>query len=225
MTTVLSLFGGWPGHQPYAIARWTRELLDELSFDVVESSDVFALDADLTRFDLIVLGWNNALTTEDLSDAQEDALLGAVEAGTGVAAWHGAAAAFRSSLKYHLLLGGDFLEHPAGEGYPQPYQVTIVDSDHEVTRGVQSFPVASEQYYLHVNPNNHVLAETVFSGEHLPWLEGHTMPQAWVRSWGRGRVFYHTVGHGPQDLADANVRLLTKQGLAWAARTSGTPTV
>jgi type 1 glutamine amidotransferase len=218
VTKVLSLFGGWPGHRPQEIAAWTSDLLAELGFEEDRTSDVFALDADLTAYDLIVLGWNNALTTEDLSDAQEDRLFEAVQLGTGVVAWHGALAAFRSSLKYHLLLGGDFLEHPGGEGYPQPYEVTILDTDHQVTKGVASFPVASEQYYCHVNPNNHVLAETVFTGEHLPWLEGHRMPQAWVRSWGKGRVFYHAIGHGPSDLEGPDVRRLTKQGIEWAVR-------
>lgn len=223
MTKVLSLFGGWPGHRPYEIGAWTDELLDELGFEVDRSSDIFALDADLSSYDLIVLGWNNALTTEDLSDAQEDALLSAVASGTGVAAWHGAGAAFRSSLKYHFLLGGDFIEHPAGEAYPQPYEFTITDPDHPVTNGVQSFSVASEQYYMHVNPNNHVLAETIFTGEHLPWLDGHRMPQAWVRSWGEGRVFFHAIGHDLSNLADSNIRRLTKQGLAWAARNAVSP--
>jgi len=220
MTRVLSLFGGWPGHRPYEIGAWTRGLLDELGYEIDETSDMFALDGDLTGYDLIILGWNNALTTEDLTDAQERSLLGAVEAGTGVAAWHGASAAFRSSLQYHFMLGGDFIEHPGGEAYPQPYDVTITDPGHEVTAGVESFPVASEQYYMHVNPNNHVLAETVFTGEHLPWLQGHRMPQAWVRQWGLGRVFYHAIGHDPANLADPNVRRLTKQGIAWAARRS-----
>lgn len=116
------------------------------------------------------------------------------------------------------MLGGDFLAHPAGEGYPQPYNVTITDREHEVTNGVNDFPVASEQYYMSVDPNNTVLAETTFSGEHFPWLDGLTSPVAWVRQWGRGRVFYHSVGHAPQDLAGDDVRRLTKQGIAWAAR-------
>lgn len=218
MTKVLYLYGGWPGHFPYAMADWARDLFKELDFTVEETQDIFRLDADLTGYDLIVLGWNNALTTEDLSDAQEQRLLDAVAAGTGLAAWHGAGAAFRASLKYHFLLGGDFIEHPAGEAYPQPYTVTITDPDHPVTAGVSDFNVASEQYYMHVNPNNHVLAETCFTGEHLPWLEGHTSPVAWVRGWGEGRVFYHSIGHTPQDLADSDVRRLTKQGLAYAAR-------
>lgn len=220
MTKVLHLYGGWPGHYPYEIADWAREVFDELGYDVEETQDIFTLDGDLTGYDLIVLGWNNALTTEDLSDAQENRLLQAVESGTGIAAWHGAAAAFRASLKYHFLLGGDFIEHPAGEAYPQPYTVTITDREHEVTAGVEDFEVASEQYYMHVNPNNHVLAETTFSGEHLPWLEGHRSPVAWVRNWGQGRVFYHSIGHDPGNLQDPNIRLLTKQGLQYAARTA-----
>jgi type 1 glutamine amidotransferase len=218
MTTVLYLYGGWPGHSPYNIAEWTRELVGELGFDLEESQDIFTLDRDLSAYDLIILGWNNALTTEDLSDSQEDHLLEAVESGTGVAAWHGAAAAFRSSLRYHLMLGGDFLAHPAGEGYPQPYEVTIVDRDHEVTQGIHDFPVASEQYYMSVDPNNVVLAETTFSGQHFAWFDGLTTPVSWVRQWGEGRVFYHSIGHAPQDLAGEDVRRLTKQGIAWAAR-------
>jgi len=218
MTNVLYLYGGWPGHSPYDVAAWTRGITDELGFDVEESQDVFTLDRDLSGYDLVILGWNNALTTEDLSDSQEDHLLSAVEAGTGIAAWHGAAAAFRSSLRYHLMLGGDFLAHPAGEGYPHPYQVNVVDRDHEVTKGVNDFQVASEQYYMSVDPNNVVLADTTFDGEHVAWLDGLTSPVAWVRQWGRGRVFYHSIGHATADLAGDDVRRLTKQGIAWAAR-------
>ncbi|WP_028922295.1 ThuA domain-containing protein [Pseudonocardia acaciae] len=220
MTRVLYLYGGWPGHQPYEVARWARSLFAELGYDVVETNDVFALDADLTGYDLIALNWNNALVTEGLSAAQEAGLLTAVENGTGVAAWHGAAAAFRASLKYHWLIGGSFLEHPAGEGVRYPYSVTITDPDHEITRGVTGFDVASEQYYMSVDPNNHVLAETVFTGDQLPWLDGLRMPQAWTRTWGAGRVFYSAVGHDPEDLAIPQVTRLAKQGFAWAARTT-----
>lgn len=221
MTRVLYLYGGWPGHKPYEIAgKWALPLFDELGFEVTETNDVFALDADLTGYDLIALNWNNALLSEGLSAAQENSLLGAVEAGTGVAAWHGAAAAFRLSLKYHLLLGGSFLEHPAGEGVKYPYRVSIVDNTHEITAGVQDFAVASEQYYMSVDPNNHVLAESTFTGEHLPWLDGRTIPQAWTRNWGRGRVFYSAVGHDLDDLQNPDVTRLCKQGFAWAARRS-----
>ncbi len=219
MTRVLYLYGGWPGHKPYEVARqWALPLLTELGFDVEETNDIFSLDADLTGYDLIALNWNNALLSEGLTAKQESRLLEAVENGTGVAAWHGAAAAFRTSLKYHWLLGGSFLEHPAGEGVKYPYEVTIVDHDHEITAEVSDFRVASEQYYMSVDPNNHVLAETRFTGDHVAWIDGHTVPQAWTRMWGRGRVFYSAVGHDLDDLQHPDVTRLCRQGFAWAAR-------
>ncbi|MGW3473592.1 ThuA domain-containing protein [Saccharopolyspora sp. NPDC000995] len=219
MTRVLYLYGGWPGHKPYEIAAaWALPLFDDLGFDVEETNDFFSLDADLTGYDLIALNWNNALLTEGLTAAQETNLLTAVASGTGIAAWHGAAAAFRTSIKYHWLIGGSFLEHPAGEGVKHPYEVSIVDPEHEITVGVTGFKVASEQYYMSVDPNNHVLAETTFTGEHIPWLEGRKMPQAWTRMWGRGRVFYSAVGHDLDDLQNPDVTRLCAQGFAWAAR-------
>ena len=218
MARIFHLYGGWPGHYPYEVAAWTRELFDELDFNVEESTDIFSLDRDLTRYDLIVVGWNNAVTTETLTASQEDHLLQAVQGGCGLAGWHGAGAAFRSSLKYHWVLGGSFLEHPAGEGFPHPYEVNITDQTHEVTAGVQDFGVRSEQYYMQIDPNVHVLAETTFDGEPFPWLAGARSPVAWVRPWGAGRVFYHSIGHDTGNLTDPNVRRLTKQGLSWAVR-------
>jgi len=214
----LFLYGGWPGHQPYRVASWATSLLTALDFEVEEVQDPFRLEDDLTRYDLIVLGWTQALTTEDLSDAQERSLLTAVSQGVGVAGWHGMAASFRASLQYSLLIGGSFLEHPGGEGMPVRYPVRITDPVHPVTDGIADFTVASEQYYMHVDPNNHVLAETVFSGEHIHWLDGARMPVAWVRSWGAGRVFYDAVGHTPEDLQAPPVTRLVQQGMKWAAR-------
>jgi uncharacterized protein len=218
VSRVLYLYGGWPGHSPQEIARWARVLFQELRFEVEESNDIFTLDRDLTGYDLIVIGWNNAVTTETLTTAQEDRLCSAVEAGTGLAGWHGAGASFRSSLRYNWLLGGSFVGHPAGEGVPHPYEVNITDRTHEVTAGVRDFEVRSEQYCMMIDPNIHVLAETTFDGDPFPWLAGTTCPVAWVRTWGRGRVFYHSVGHTIDNLADTNVRALTKQGLQWAVR-------
>lgn len=78
--------------------------------------------------------------------------------------------------------------------------------------------MASEQYYTHTDRNNIVLAEITFGSEHFSWLDGLSSRVAWVRTWGEGRVFYHAIGHTPDDLEGADVRRLTKQGIAWAAR-------
>lgn len=218
MTRVLYLYGGWPGHLPYEAAGWARGVMGRLGFEVEETNDPAWLERDLTGYDLIVIGWTQSTTTEDLSDRAEQRLHEAITSGTGLAGWHGMAAAFRSSLRFSLIAGASFLEHPGGEGVPVPYTINVVDREHPVTSGVEDFEIASEQYYMHVDPSVHVLATTTFSGEHMPWLEGVVMPAAYVRNWGEGRVFYATPGHDPAELRHPQAELLIGKGLAWAAR-------
>jgi type 1 glutamine amidotransferase len=130
------------------------------------------------------------------------------------------AASFRASLQYSLLIGGSFLEHPGGEAGRVPYTVEIVDPNHEITQGVNTYQVATEQYYMECDPNNHVLAETTFNGDDLAWVDGHRMPVAWTKTWGEGRVFYCAIGHFLEDLQHPdNTRLMT-QGFRWAARSN-----
>jgi type 1 glutamine amidotransferase len=218
MTRVLYLYGGWPGHLPYEVAGWANALMDDLGFEVEETNDPHRLEEDLTVYDLIVIGWTQAATTEDLSERAEQRLHEAVRGGTGLAGWHGMAASFRSSLQFSLIAGASFLEHPGGEGVPVPYTIDIVDRDHPITQGVESFRIASEQYYMHVDPSVHVLATTTFSGEHLPWLDGVVMPAVYTRRWGDGRVFYASPGHAPDELRIPEAERLVRQGLQWAAR-------
>ncbi len=218
MTRVLYLYGGWPGHFPYDVARWAVPLMEDLGFDVEVTQDPHTLERDLTPYDLLVVGWTQAATTEDLSDRAERRLVEAVRSGTGLAGWHGMTASFRASLPYHFITGAAFIEHPGGEGVEVPYDVRVVDRDHPATHGVEDFEVRSEQYYMHVDPSVHVLATTTFTGEHLPWLEGVVMPAAYAHRFGDGRVFYAAPGHLPKDLRSPPVERLVRQGLAWAAR-------
>jgi uncharacterized protein len=209
MKRVLFLYGGWPGHLPYEVARWARGLMDELDFEVEEIQDPHRLEEDLTGYDLIVCGWTQAQTTEDLTDKAEQRLIEAARAGTG----------FRASLPYHFIIGAAFIEHPGGEGVRVPFEVKIVDRDHPVTRGVEDFQVASEQYYMHIDPAIHVLASTTFDGEpDVPWLAGVEMPAVYVKQFGEGRVFYAMGGHEVEEMERPEMTRLVRQGMEWAAR-------
>jgi type 1 glutamine amidotransferase len=68
----------------------------------------------------------------------------------------------------------------------------------------------------------HVLADTVFDGGHIAWIEGQRMPQIWTNQWGHGRVYYNAIGHYIEDLEHPAVSRLMKQGFAWAARSNET---
>jgi type 1 glutamine amidotransferase len=44
------------------------------------------------------------------------------------------------------------------------------------------------------------------------------MPVAWVKPWGKGRVFYLALGHDPAACEHEMFRLMLQRGTAWAAR-------
>ena len=69
----------------------------------------------------------------------------------------------------------------------------------------------SEQYYMHVDPANHVLATTTFE------YNGCTMPAVWKKMYGRGRVFYSSLGHVAKDLDVPEVEKIMRRGMKWAA--------
>jgi type 1 glutamine amidotransferase len=205
--------GGWRGHRPHAAAALLERALESLGFDVdVERSLRFFDDHQhLAAVDVVVPLW----TMGRLAPRRAAALGDAVAAGTGLAGFHGTADAFRGATDYQYLLGGQFVAHPGGDGVD--YRVAISGEMHPVTMGLPTaIQVKSEQYYMHVDPSNSVLATTK-----VPRSDGRghfEMPVAWVRSVGRGRVFYCSLGHTPDVLAEPPVLQLITRGIAWAAR-------
>ena len=98
------------------------------------------------------------------------------------------------------------------------YDVTITRPDDPIVRGIKSFRLHSEQYYMLVDPSNEVLATTTFSGEHLWWIEGTVIPVVWKRRWDKGRIFYCSIGHTLDDLKVPQVTEIIRRGMIWAAR-------
>jgi hypothetical protein len=92
------------------------------------------------------------------------------------------------------------------------YRVNIIDHDDPITAGLADFDMHSEQYYMHVDPSNHVLATTTFE------FNGCTMPVAWKRMHGKGRVFFSALGHVAADLDVPQARTIIRRGMLWAAR-------
>lgn len=210
---VLIVQGGWSGHEPGACAELVARELRAEGLEVRIEDDLAALDEDLTRYALIVPAW----TMGTLGAERETALVRAVEGGVGLGGWHGGIAdGFRDSLPFKFLVGGQFVAHPGGW---RRYRVEVA-SDHPVVRGLEGFAFESEQYYVHLDPSVTVLATTTFDGSVLPWLAGVVMPVAWLRTWGRGRVFASTLGHGAADLAAPGALALLRRGLLWAAGAS-----
>src|SRR3954462_1570756 len=140
----------------------------------------------------------------------------AVRSGVGLAGYHGGMCdAFREATEYQFMCGGQWVAHP---GNVIDYRVDVVKPADPIMEGIESFPYRSEQYYMHVDPSNEVLATTTFSGEHAFWIEGVVMPVVWKKRYGAGRVFYSSLGHRAYELDVPEIRTLMTRGMLWAAR-------
>ncbi len=211
---VLMVYGGWPGHDPKETTHLFAGLLEEAGIDVAlsETLDSF-LDEELMASVDMVTPIN---TMSSITNEQESGLLNAVrERGVNVGGWHGGMAdAFRNNTEYQFMVGGQWVAHP---GNIIDYRVNVNDQEHPITAGISDFDMRSEQYYMHTDPSNEVLATTTFSGDHAPWIEGCVMPVVWTRHYGAGKIFYSSLGHVVGDFDVPEAREIVRRGLLWAA--------
>jgi type 1 glutamine amidotransferase len=208
--------GGWDGHEPVQVAEVFRKALVEMDFkvEVSDTLDAF-LDADkLMGLHLIIPVW----TMGKIKGEQLNPVLRAVEAGTGIAGCHGGMCdSFRESTEWQFMTGGQWVAHPGNDTVT--YMVNIKKGSNPLVEGINDFSVKSEQYYVHVDPAIEVLATTrfpTFEGLHSP--NGQVdVPVVWTKRWGKGRVFYNSLGHHA-DIFDAAEPLeIMKRGFLWAA--------
>lgn len=209
----LFLWGGMEFHEPQQTSERFAARLRTRGYEVTITNDPAVLDdaSGLPGFDLIVI----SMTMGEITDQQEANLLNAVQAGTGLSGWHGGLAdTFRTRTNYQYAVGGQWVAHP---GNIVDYRVQVKPG-HEITAGIADFAMCSEQYYLHIDPAVEVLATTKFNGSHDPWLKGVVMPVVWTKPFGKGRVFYCSLGHTNADFEVNEAALLVEQGLVWATR-------
>lgn len=216
----LFVYGGWPGHEPAKCRDLFVPFLQKSGFEVVVSDNQapYADAALMKTVDLVVQIWTmGTIAKEPLAG-----LLAAIKSGTGLAGWHGGLGdAYRNETEYRYMVGGDWVAHPGGI---IDYSVQITDPSDPVTAGLGNFRMKSEQYLMHVNPNNKVLATTTFDGSHDDWIAGSTMPIAWKKTYGKGRVFYTSLGHVASDFDVPQALTIAQRGMLWASDSRYEPT-
>ncbi len=213
--TALIVWGGWDGHTPKACADLFAPWLASRGFKVRVSDtlDAYTDKRLMRRVSLIVPIW----TMGEIKAEQWAGLRDAVLDGAGVAGWHGGMCdAFRDNTEYQFMTGGQWVAHPGGV---IPHRVRIVKPSDPIVKGIKDFRIESEQYYMHTDPGNDVLATTTFSGRHggVPWIRGTVMPYAWKRRFGKGRIFYAAFGHVADDFKVPEALEIVRRGMLWAA--------
>jgi type 1 glutamine amidotransferase len=215
--SALILCGGWDGHEPKLISERFRKFLESEKFEVLvsETTDVLGDVEKLKSLDLFIPVWTMGaelprLFFEPLSEA--------IGSGVGMAGCHGGMCdAFRNSVLWQFITGANWVAHPGCDGVK--YRVNITSKSNPLTEGIGDFDISSEQYYLHVDPANEVLATTRFPT--VKWYHSANgevdVPQVWTRKWGHGRVFYNALGHHNDIFDIPEAWELMKRGMLWAA--------
>lgn len=216
---VLFIWGGWMGHEPDKcrdiFVPWLKS--EGAIVTVSDTLDSY-VQIDLKNgIDLIIQAW----TMGQIEGEQEKALLEAISSGTGLAGWHGGLGdSFRNNTEYQFMVGGQWVAHPGGV---IDYRVNITDHKDPVTAGLSDFDMHSEQYYMHVDPNVKVLATTTFSDKYASWIGGNVIPVAWKKYYGKGRVFYSSLGHVAADFSVPQALEIQKRGILWACMSKYEP--
>ncbi len=245
MTQIALIFhGGWQGHEPKIVSQRFKIMLEKEGFEVTVSDTLESL-ADkeaLKDLDLIVPMW----TQGNMDDRYAFHISEAVESGVGIGGCHGGMCdSFRSNIEYQFLTGSQWVSHPGDTWYhhisdlseenlayvekyfPSPEGAWYTDYEVNIKRGVSSpiingildFKIRSEQYYLHIDPCVNVLATTQINTAGPHSANGSvSMPVVYTKLWGKGRVFYSSLGHVDEVYEIPEVAEITRRGLLWAAR-------
>ena len=118
------------------------------------------------------------------------------------------------------MTGAQWVAHPGNDGVT--YTVNL-EKNNIFTEGLEDFSITSEQYYLHLDPAVKVYATTAFpvaDGDHVPNGEVR-MPVIYTKKWGKGNVFYFSVGHTYKSFEIKEAKTIMERGLVWAARQEG----
>lgn len=200
---VLMLGGSQGSHRPAEMAGLLTPALARRGITVEYTEDVARLSAaELARFDCVAIFRDFG----EMTPEQEAALVGAIEAGKGLVAIHCASHCFRGSDRYTRLVGGRF-HHHAGE----PFRARIVDAQHPALRDVASFESWDETYvHDQLAGGSQILMARPEAGGYEPYT--------WVRTAGKGRVFYTALGHDERTWSLPAFHRLIEQGILWSTR-------
>ena len=176
-----------------------------------EFAKVFSAES-LRDFDGVIF----LSTTGDLPVPDLAAFLDWIRSGKAFIGFHAATDTFKSSDAYCEMIGGHFAGHPWGAGGEHAF--VVHEPGHRLAAMFpERFRWKDEiyQYDLRYQPENLrvlVSLDMQASNPKEPWH----VPVAWVRDYGKGRVFSTNFGHNDATWKEPMFQKHMAEGIAWA---------
>ncbi len=180
---------------------------DAIYFDYVTSVEEALGNATrLAKFDALLLYANHGR----IEKHQWTNLKNYVENGGGFVPVHCACACFANEPGFDQLVGGRFKSHKSAV-----FAARIVKPNHPALKDVKEFTAWDETYF---HENHNTKNRTVLMVREAMKGDPHTKPEpwTWVRTQGKGRVFYTASGHDQRVWSNAGFHQLLKSGILWA---------
>lgn len=202
------LFMGDNGHhRPEARFQELAPVLEKRGIELQYTDRMEDLRDDvLKQFDGLMLYAN----IDRIEDAQAAAVLRFVAEGGCFIPLHCATYCWRNNADIVKLMGGQFQRHGG-----QVFGTVIASQDHPIMQGFGGFESWDETYIhtLH-NEENRVVLEYRAEGDQA---EGRDQePWTWIRTHGKGRVFYTAWGHDQRTWMNPGFSNLVERGIRWA---------
>jgi putative membrane-bound dehydrogenase-like protein len=201
-TTKVLFLGDQGHHVPGQRFAQLEPFLKPYGIELTYTEDVGDLNPKkLAEYQALMLYAN----IDEISGDQATALLNYVNDGGGFVPLHCASFCFRNNDEVVKLIGAQFQKHGTGI-----FRTQLANTGHPVMNGFGGFESWDETYthHLHNEQNRTVLEYRV--------EENHREPWTWVRTHGKGRVFYTAWGHDQRTFRNPGFINLVARGTLWA---------
>lgn len=158
--------------------------------------------------------------TPSFTSEQQKEFVALLNAGIGLVSLHHNIGAHQKWEEFRKIIGGIHIPReftvdgrkfgPSGSTDDQDLSVTVADKNHPITKGIRDFSIHDETYHKYYTaPEVKILLST-----NHPKNEP---PLAWVKQYGKSRVFYLMLGHGPSAWRNPHYPVILVNGIRWAA--------
>jgi len=215
------VLSGGVAHDFWVTSRALSDVLLEIDVASTVSEDLEALVDVASTYDLISINcvrwtcsqpevsaaWREQWASE-LPEAARTGLTDFLARGGGLIAFHAATICFDDWPEFAQILGASWTWGTSGHAPFQRHKIEITGPAHPITDGLSAFEVDDE---LYTDP---AMAAPVTVLAEGAW-EGETHPIAWTHTYGKARVFYDGLGHGPEAFLQPVNRQLIQRGARW----------
>jgi uncharacterized protein len=189
------------------------------AFEVTVTQDVGAFTREnLKNYSAVMF-----YTTGELpfTDEEKNALLDFLRSGHGFVGVHSATDTLYEWEPYNKIIGGYFNNHP----WHQQVTVDVVDPNSKLVGFLgKSFQITDEIYQIadFQADTSHILlaldpgsVDLKKAGVHLRY---YGWPICWTRNFGKGRVYYNSLGHEEAVWNDPRYQQMLLNGIKWVMR-------